>query len=249
MTAYNCTCALSGAMQSGLSSYTTQRSAGEQSEYFSHYLYEQAFRVSEFLLNTFSEICMSIDDTIHYHFADHLKTIELVHAVLVDPISEISQILAQSLANEGTLFWAGNGGSAADSQHLAAELVGRFSKKRKALRSIALNTDTSILTCVANDFSYDQIFSRQLEALARPGDVFIGVSTSGNSPNIIKAFEVANKMSVETVGLLGKDGGEAKSIVNVSLVVPSSSTARIQEAHILIGHILCDLIEKELSLD
>ena len=190
-----------------------------------------------------------IEDSIRANFIEHLLNIELTQKILSEPIKEISKRLSHSLANGRTLFWAGNGGSASDSQHLAAELVGRFSKNRRALRSIALTTDTSVLTCVANDFGYDQIFSRQLEALARPGDVFIGFSTSGNSPNIIKAFEVANKMSVETIGLLGKDGGEAKSIVNVSLVVPSSSTARIQEAHILIGHILCDLIEKELSLD
>lgn len=191
---------------------------------------------------------MSIDDTIHYHFVEHLKSIELVHGLLVKPIREISRILALSLANEGTIFWAGNGGSASDSQHLAAELVGRLSKNRKALRSIALNADSSILTCVANDFGYDQIFSRQLEALARPGDLFVGFTTSGNSPNILKAFEVSNQLSIETVGLLGMDGGQAKSMVNHSIVVPSFSTARIQEAHILIGHILCDLIEKELSL-
>ena len=190
-----------------------------------------------------------IDDTIRANFIEHLLDIELTQKILSEPIKEISKRLSYSLANGRTLFWAGNGGSASDSQHLAAELVGRFSKNRRALRSIALTTDTSVLTCVANDFGYDQIFSRQLEALARPGDVFIGFSTSGNSPNIIKAFEVANKMSVETIGLLGKDGGAAKSIVNLSLVVPSSSTARIQEAHILIGHILCDLIEKELFLD
>ena len=159
------------------------------------------------------------------------------------------ETLIRSISNGGTVFLAGNGGSAADSQHLAAELVGRFKKERRALRSIALTTDSSILTCVANDFGYDQIFSRQLEALARPGDVFIGISTSGSSPNILRAFEMAKSLNLSTIGFFGNDGGSAQELVDCALVVPSSSTARIQEAHILIGHILCDLIEEELSLD
>jgi len=156
--------------------------------------------------------------------------------------------IAQSLEHDGTLFWCGNGGSAADSQHLAAELVGRFKKDRKALRSIALTTDTSVLTCVANDYSYEDIFSRQLEALAREGDVLMAISTSGNSENVLRALRVAEELGVKTIALLGKDGGQAKAIADLAIVIPSDSTARIQEAHILIGHILCDLIEQELGL-
>jgi D-sedoheptulose 7-phosphate isomerase len=127
-------------------------------------------------------------------------------------------------------------------------LVGRFKKDRKALRSIALTTDTSVLTCVANDYSYKDVFSRQLEALARPGDVLVAISTSGQSENVLRAITTAKQLGVETIALLGKDGGEAKNLADLSLLVPSDSTARIQEAHILIGHILCDLIEEEMGL-
>src|SRR3990167_2920460 len=192
---------------------------------------------------------MSTNNPIHHDFAEHLQTIELVRETLVEPIRKMSQLLAQSLANGGTLFWCGNGGSAADSQHLAAELVGRFKKNRRALRSIALTTDTSVLTCVANDYSYDDIFARQVEALGRPGDVLIAISTSGNSANLMKALRVARKMELITVGLLGKGGGSAKDVSDHVLIIPSDSTARIQEAHIFIGHIFCELIEQELRLD
>lgn len=191
---------------------------------------------------------MSTNNPIHDNFAEHIKTIELVRETLVEPIKKMGQLLAQSLAKGGMLFWCGNGGSAADSQHLAAELVGRFKKNRKALRSIALTTDTSILTCVANDFSYDDIFSRQIEAFGRPGDVLIGISTSGNSENVLRAIKLAKEMGLVTVALLGKGGGPVKDLVDHSLLVPSNTTARIQEAHILIGHILCELIEQELGL-
>ncbi len=191
---------------------------------------------------------MTSDNTIHRNFAEHLQTIELVREALAEPIKKISQLLAQSLANGGTLFWCGNGGSAADSQHLAAELVGRFKKNRRALRSIALTTDTSVLTCVANDYSYDDIFARQVEALGRPGDVLIGISTSGNSENVLRAFKAAKEMGLMTIALLGKGGGPCKDLTDHALVIPSDSTARIQEAHILIGHILCELIEAELGL-
>ena len=191
---------------------------------------------------------MTTDNIIHRNFAEHLQTIELVREALAEPIKKISQLLAHSLANGGTLFWCGNGGSAADSQHLAAELVGRFKKNRRALRSIALTTDTSVLTCVANDYSYDDIFARQVEALGRPEDVLIGISTSGNSENVLRAFKVAKQMGLKTIALLGKGGGYTIDLSDHALVIPSDSTARIQEAHILIGHILCELIEQELGL-
>lgn len=165
-----------------------------------------------------------------------------------DSIRSAVNKIAQSLSHGGTLFWCGNGGSAADSQHLAAELVGRFKKDRKALRSIALTTDTSVLTCIANDYSYKNIFSRQIEALARAGDVLVAISTSGNSENVMDALKMAKTLDVNTIALLGKDGGLAKSFSDLSIIIPSDSTARIQEAHILIGHILCDLIEQELGL-
>lgn len=185
-----------------------------------------------------------ISQYIHEHI-EVIKELDELHGY---QILMIAKFLANSLATDGSLFWCGNGGSAADSQHLAAELVGRFKKDRKALRSISLTTDTSVLTCVANDYSYEDIFSRQLEALARMGDVLVVISTSGNSENVLRALRCAKKVGVKTVALLGKDGGQAKALADMAIVIPSDSTARIQEAHILIGHIFCELIEQELGL-
>jgi len=183
------------------------------------------------------------------HFAEHIEIMSGVLALISGDIERANVKITRTLDNGGTLFWCGNGGSAADSQHLAAELVGRFKKNRKALRSVALTTDTSVLTCVANDYSYEDIFSRQLEALARPDDVLVAISTSGNSENVLRALKKSKDLGVKTIAFLGKDGGQAKSIADLAIVIPSDSTARIQEAHILIGHILCDLIEKGLGLD
>jgi len=185
---------------------------------------------------------------INSNFDEHLEVVRTVSELCPKSIENGAKIIAKSLLNAGTLFWCGNGGSAADSQHLAAELVGRFKQNRKALRSLALTVDTSVLTCVANDFSYEDIFSRQLEALARNGDVLVGISTSGNSKNVLSAFKMAKDLGVTSIALLGKDGGQAKSFSDLSIIVPSHSTALIQEMHILIGHIFCDLIEKELGL-
>ncbi len=180
-------------------------------------------------------------------FDEHLKTIQATRA-LEESIIAISDHITESLRNSHTVFWAGNGGSASDSQHLAAELVGRFEKNREAIASVALTTDTSILTAVGNDYGFDSIFSRQIEALGKAGDIFIAISTSGNSPNIIRAVEAAKLKGVTTIGLLGKTGGKLKELVDHPLVVPSDNTARIQEAHILIGHILCQLIEESLFI-
>lgn len=187
-------------------------------------------------------------ENISAHFNEHLQVIAAVPASCSESLQNASMLISGSLTKGGTLFWCGNGGSAADSQHLAAELVGRFKKDRKALRSIALTTDTSVLTCVANDYSYEDVFSRQLEALARDGDVLVAISTSGNSENILRVLRVAEELGVKTIALLGKDGGRARALADLEIVIPSDSTARIQEAHILIGHILCDLIEQELGL-
>lgn len=181
------------------------------------------------------------------HFQEH----EIVLAALKDhcigKIEEIAMLMAKVLQSGGTIFWCGNGGSAADSQHFAAELVGRFNKNRPALRSVALTTDSSTLTCVANDFSFEDIFSRQIEALGRRGDLLVGISTSGNSPNVLRAFEAGRAGGLHSVGLLGKNGGEAKALVDHALVVPSDSTARIQEMHVLVGHCLCDRVEMLLG--
>lgn len=162
-------------------------------------------------------------------------------------IADAAKILTASLLNGGRVYLCGNGGSAADSQHLAAELIGRFKRERRALPAIALSTDTSVLTCVGNDYSFADIFSRQVEGLIKPGDVLLVISTSGNSENIIRAVEKANALGAATIGLLGRDGGRMAGKCSLSLVVPAFETARIQEMHILIGHILCELIDETVS--
>ena len=191
---------------------------------------------------------MAADKIVANSLTEHIQAIELVAGDLSVAVVTVGLRLAGVLAEGGTVFWCGNGGSASDSQHLAAELVGRYRNDRQALRSVALNTDTSILTCVGNDFGFDKVFSRQVEALGRPSDVLVGISTSGNSPNILRAFEAASGLGMVTVGLLGRDGGQALPIVDEAIVIPSDSTARIQECHILIGHILCEIVEEELGL-
>ena len=168
---------------------------------------------------------------------EHQEVIKEVKNQLMDQIQLIGHKCRDAIDFGHTIFFMGNGGSAADSQHLAAELVGRFFKERKGLPSIALTTDTSILTAVGNDYGYDEVFSRQVEALVKPNDIVIGITTSGNSSNIIKAIHKAKGLGGITIGLTGRDGGQLKEICDHCLVIPSNNTARIQEAHILIGHI------------
>ncbi len=173
---------------------------------------------------------------------------QLMFAKLVDLIPQISQVaeeLKACLKRGGKILLMGNGGSAADSQHIAAEIVGRFKKERRGLAAIALTTDTSIITSVGNDFGYDYIFSRQIEALCRPEDVVIGITTSGDSKNVVAAIEEANKLGATTIGLTGGAGGKLTEICKFNLIMPSSDTPRIQEAHIFVGHSLCDLLELE----
>ncbi len=165
---------------------------------------------------------------------------------LVDKIEEVAQKCVDLYRTDKKTILAGNGGSAADAQHIAAELVGRYGFDRPSIPSLALTTDTSNLTAIGNDYGYDQVFSRQLEGMGQEGDIFIGISTSGNSVNIIKAFESAKKKNIMTVALTGRDGGEMAKMADIALVVPSNATPRIQESHILIGHIICDIIEKEI---
>ena len=164
---------------------------------------------------------------------------------LLNKIEELSRACVELYKGPNKTILAGNGGSAADAQHIAAELVGRYGFDRPSIPSLALTTDTSNLTAIGNDYGYDKIFSRQLEGMGQSGDIFIGISTSGNSKNIINAFEVAKKKGIKTVALVGRDGGEMATMADIAIVVPSDSTPRIQESHILIGHILCDIIEKE----
>jgi len=180
------------------------------------------------------------------HLDAHLRVIADAKENLSGTIAECAKMLAGGLHSGGKLLVMGNGGSAADAQHLAAELVGRFLMERKALPAIALTTDTSILTAVGNDYGFDQVFSRQVEALATPGDMVLGISTSGNSRNVINALATARDKGCKTVGLLGRDGGEIAGMVDLSLTVSSMETPRIQEAHQLIIHIICDLVEKQL---
>ena len=182
-------------------------------------------------------------------FNEHVNVLQETQITIAENIELSADIIAKSLASGGTIFWCGNGGSAADSQHIAAEFVGRFKKDRRPLRSIALTTDTSVLTCVANDYSYEEIFSRQLNALGRDGDVLVAITTSGKSKNIKKVLIQARNMGIKTIGLLGKKGGECKDYSDVSLIVPSDITARIQETHILIEHLLCELVEHKLGFN
>ena len=155
-------------------------------------------------------------------------------------------MLCEALRNGKKILVMGNGGSAADAQHFAAEIVGRFKMERKALPAVALTTDTSILTAIGNDYGFDQIFRRQIEALAQPGDVVVGISTSGNSPNVELAIREAVESGCLTIGFLGRGGGTIAPLCSIPLVVPSDNTPRIQESHIHLIHILCDLIEKNL---
>jgi len=168
---------------------------------------------------------------------------------LLDILVDVAQRCVDIYKKGKKTILAGNGGSAADAQHIAAELVGRYGFDRASLPSLALTTDTSNLTAIGNDYGYDQVFSRQLDGMGQDGDLFIGISTSGNSKNIIKAFEVAKKKNIFSVALVGKDGGEMAKLADIAIIVPSESTPRIQESHILIGHILCDIIEKEIFAD
>ena len=161
-------------------------------------------------------------------------------------IQEILIALLQALSAGNKVILFGNGGSAADSQHIAGELVSKFRRERKALPAIALTTDTSILTSIANDFGFEHVFARQVEALGAPGDIALGISTSGNSPNVIHALRVARELGLVTIGFTGEDGGELKDAVDICFRVPSDSTPRIQEMHITVAHTLCELIEMEL---
>jgi D-sedoheptulose 7-phosphate isomerase len=157
-----------------------------------------------------------------------------------------AQLIIAAYQRGGKVLLMGNGGSAADAQHIAAELVGRFKKERNALPAIALTTDTSILTALGNDYSFDEIFRRQIQALAQPEDVIIGISTSGNSPNVLLGIEKAKEIGAKTIGLSGKGGGKLAHTSELCIIVPSDDTPRIQEAHITIGHIICGLIEEAL---
>ncbi len=180
-------------------------------------------------------------------FNEHIEAVKMLHN-LTESVAISAQICIDGLKGGGKLLLFGNGGSAADAQHLAAELIGRFKINRKGLPAIALTTDTSVLTSISNDFSYNNIFERQVEALATDKDVVIGISTSGNSENVINGLKMASKLKCKTIGLTGQDGGKMNTICDINLPVPSQDTPRIQEMHIIIGHTICHLIDQEFNI-
>ena len=185
-------------------------------------------------------------DTIQNEFNEHIKVSNLLHN-LTGQVTTAAQICINCLKNSGKILIFGNGGSASDAQHIAAELVGRYKTTRKGLSAIALSTDTSILTSIGNDFGYKHIFARQVEALANKGDVAIGISTSGRSENVINALKQASELNCHTIGFSGQDGGEMNKLCDNNLVMPSEDTPRIQEMHIVIGHTICHLIDQEFK--
>ncbi len=180
---------------------------------------------------------------INKEFASHLETIEKVIKTMSEPLQQASQLAIDTLKSGNKILIFGNGGSAADAQHIAAELTGRYKTERKALGAIALTTDTSALTAIGNDYGYDRVFDRQVEALANKGDLLIGISTSGNSKNVINAFEIGKELECNILGFTGRDGGAMNQYCDINLIVPSDNTPRIQEMHILFGHTICQLID------
>jgi len=182
-----------------------------------------------------------------HNLTEHLALFQALGG-LDEVVKAAGNRMAEALRSGHKLMFCGNGGSAADSQHLASELTGRFIKDRRPLAAVALSTDSSALTCIGNDYAFDEVFARQLMALGRTGDVLVAISTSGNSRNVIRAVEEARILGIQVIGLLGRDGGTLAPLCDVAVVVPSAVTARIQEAHILIGHTLCGLVEEALGL-
>jgi len=185
-------------------------------------------------------------DEIRSQLRTHQEVVQVIESMLIPRISVAAEMLTNALGTGKKLLLMGNGGSAADAQHFAAEIVGRFRLERRGLPAIALSTDTSILTAIGNDYGFEAIFRRQVEALAVAGDVVIGISTSGSSKNVFTAMSLAREMGCLTIALLGRDGGTIKDIVDLDLTIPSQDTPRVQEGHVTIIHILCDLIEKGL---
>lgn len=178
--------------------------------------------------------------------ADSIQAKQRVIEKELPTLNRIADLLNRALREGGKILFFGNGGSAADSQHIAAELVSRFRRERAALPAIALTTDTSILTAISNDYGFEAVFSRQVEALGQEGDVALGISTSGNSPNVLNAIRKATEMGMKTVGFTGQDGGKLKEYADICFRVPSQSTPHIQEVHIAVAHALCEVIEETL---
>jgi len=185
----------------------------------------------------------SVNEVITKEFEAHLKTIKAVMGSMEVALEEASKLMVSTLKNGNKILLCGNGGSAADAQHIAAELTGRYKSERRGLPAIALTTDTSALTAISNDYGYAKVFDRQVEALANKGDLLIGISTSGNSANILSALNMAKELGCTTIGFSGRDGGQMNEVCDINLVVPSTDTPRIQEMHILFGHTLCQIVD------
>ncbi|MGB4056778.1 MAG: D-sedoheptulose 7-phosphate isomerase [Alphaproteobacteria bacterium] len=179
---------------------------------------------------------------------EHIETAEKTFATLKGDFSTLLSACETSITNGGKILFFGNGGSAADAQHLATELTVRYSKNRKPIAALALTTDTSALTAIGNDFGFEDLFARQIEALGNPGDVALGISTSGKSPNVLKALKTARAQNLKTVGFTGQNGGDMASLCDILIKIPSPITARIQEMHITLGQMLCGALEKKLGL-
>jgi len=190
---------------------------------------------------------MGSADELQRQIDEHLRAVRAVRETLVKEVAAAAELVIECLRGGGKLLLCGNGGSAADAQHVAAEFVGRFVTERKGLPAIALTTDSSALTALANDYGFDHVFSRQVHALGRPGDVLIAISTSGNSTNVIEAVAAAHLVGIRCIGLLGRDGGRLRTLVDLPIVVPAAETARIQECHGLVGHLLCASVDSALT--
>jgi D-sedoheptulose 7-phosphate isomerase len=187
-------------------------------------------------------------DNFKQSIARHRKVLDETEAACQSGMATLCELSARALETGKRIFFFGNGGSAADAQHIAAELSVRFIRDRRALAGMALTTDSSVITACANDLGFDQLFARQIEALGQPGDVALGISTSGNSPNVIAALACAQKMGLIAAGFAGRDGGRMRSVADPLIIVPCDETARVQEMHIMLGHILCAEIERLLGL-
>ena len=188
-----------------------------------------------------------MNSIIHQEFLEHINTSQKAMESISQDIEIAAITCIETLKNDGKILILGNGGSAADAQHIAAELVGRYKTERRGLPAIALTTDTSTITSISNDYGYENVFKRQIQALANEKDVVIGISTSGTSKNVINALRFANTLGCKVIGFSGKDGGDMNAICDVNIVVPSEDTPRIQEMHIFIGHTICHLIDQEFT--
>ena len=191
----------------------------------------------------------TLQERVSAHFAESIRAKQEAEKVLVEPTAQAAELMLQCLMNDGKILACGNGGSAADAQHFAAEMTGRFEKERMELAAVALTTDTSALTAIGNDYGFDHVFSKQVRALGRAGDVLVGISTSGNSANVIEAIKAAHERDMYVIAMTGRDGGKIAAILkdtDVLLNVPYPRTARIQENHILLIHAMCDCIDSVL---